>query len=137
AAVTVALLAALGVPRDELAMRAHRVETERLGLQSGVQDQVAAAEGGASLLEVDYPLVRRTALTVPRLDLVTAFLGTHRSAAVHGWKVNGAGGEGGTVTIVCGDRHPDLSADVLPLRFSPEGVIVRSGDGRGRPSPSR
>ena len=209
AAVTVALLAALGVPRDELAIRAHRVETERLGLQTGVQDQVAAAEGGASLLEIDYPTVRRTALPVPRLDLVTVFLGTHRSSAVHekvladlrtdssalellrqcardaaaalqagdvraygaalvanteaqralhpdlvsdaaqavieaaraaaayGWKVNGAGGEGGTVTIVCADRHPDLPADVLPLRFSPEGVIVRSEAGRGRPSPSR
>ena len=209
AAVTVALLAALGVPQEELAVRAHRVETERLGMQSGVQDQMAAAYGGASLLEIDYPHVRRIELPAPRLDLLTVFLGTHRSSDVHervladvktdssaletlrqcardaaaalvagdlrsygaalvanteaqralhaglvsdaaqavidaakdagayGWKVNGAGGEGGTVTIVCGHRHPDVRGDVLPLRFSQDGVIVTRGVGRGRPSPSR
>jgi D-glycero-alpha-D-manno-heptose-7-phosphate kinase len=197
AAVTVALLAALGVPRAELAARAHRVETERLGMQSGVQDQVAAVEGGASLLEIDYPDVRRTALPAPSADLLTVFLGTHRSSSVHeavladlrtdasaldvlracardaadallagddraygaalvanteaqralhpalvsdraqavieaaraagalGWKVNGAGGEGGSVTIVCGERRPVVPVgDVLPLRFSPDGVTV-------------
>lgn len=195
AAVTVALLAALGVPRRELAARAHRVETERLGLQSGVQDQVAATFGGASLLEVDYPRVRRVSLPVPRVDLLTVFLGEHRSSQVHerviaelatdataldtlrscareaaaalvagdvraygaaliantegqralhpalvsdaaqavidvarasgalGWKVNGAGGDGGTVTVLCGARRPQLSS-VLPLRVSRRGVIV-------------
>lgn len=195
AAVTVALLAALGVPRTELAERAHRVETERLGLQSGVQDQVAAAFGGASLLEVDYPRVRRVPLPVPTVDLLTVFLGPHRSSRVHegviadlstdataldvlrscardaaaalvagdlaaygaalianteaqrslhpalvseeaqavidaarasgalGWKVNGAGGDGGTVTVLCGNRRPQVSP-VLPLRVSRRGVIV-------------
>ena len=197
AAVTVALLAALGVPHLELASRAHRVETERLGLQSGVQDQVAAADGGASLLEIDYPNVRRRALEVPAVpDLLTVFLGAHRSSAVHerviaeatsdsaaldalrscardaaaaleagdlraygaaliantdaqralhpslvseqaqavidaarasgalGWKVNGAGGEGGSVTVVCGGARPNLPGQVLPLRYSAQGVIV-------------
>jgi D-glycero-alpha-D-manno-heptose-7-phosphate kinase len=204
AAVTVALLAALGVPRRELATRAHRVETERLGLQSGVQDQAAAAYGGASWLEVAYPTAQRGAIAVPptawrELDgrLLTVFLGMHRSSAVHdqvitglatdpsaldvlrrcahlaaaalsagnlhaygdalvanteaqrslhpdlvsdeaqavidaaaaagalGWKVNGAGGDGGSVTIVCGDRMPAVDADrILPLRLSRQGVRV-------------
>ena len=204
AAVTVALLAALGVPRRDLATRAHRVETERLGLQSGVQDQAASAYGGASWIEVDYPTAVRGAIAVPghawrSLDerLLTVFLGQHRSSAVHeqvitglatdpsaletlrrcahvaaaalsagnlhaygdalvanteaqralhpdlvsddaqaildaaasagalGWKVNGAGGEGGSVTIVCGDRRPDVPEDrVLPLRLSRQGVRV-------------
>lgn len=204
AAVTVALLAALGVPRRDLATRAHRVETERLGLQSGVQDQAAAAYGGASWLEVAYPTAQRGAIAVPPaawrdLDgrLLTVFLGPHRSSAVHeqvvtglatdrgalevlrrcahlaaaalsagnlhaygdalvanteaqrslhpalvsdaaqavidaasaagalGWKVNGAGGEGGSVTIVCGERRPEISVGtVLPLRLSRQGVRV-------------
>lgn len=204
AAVAVALLAALGVPRRELATRAHRVETERLGLQSGVQDQAAAAHGGASWIEVSYPSARRASIAVPgdtwrELDrrLLTVFLGEHRSSAVHdeviasltedaevldvlracgreaavalsagdlhaygsalvanteaqralhpalvsadadavieaaaaagalGWKVNGAGGAGGSVTIVCGDVAPALPVgQVLDLRLSRQGVRV-------------
>jgi D-glycero-alpha-D-manno-heptose-7-phosphate kinase len=204
AAVAVAVLAALGVPRHELATRAHRVEAEHLGLQTGVQDQAAAAYGGASWLTVDYPSAHRAAIAVPadawrELDrrLVTVFLGEHRSSEVHeqviadltadagaledlrrcahaaaaalsagdlvaygaalmantaaqralhpslvsgdaervigaareagalGWKVNGAGGEGGSVTIVCGDERPAFDVGiVLPLRLSRQGVRV-------------
>lgn len=204
AAVTVALLAALGVPRRELASRAHRVETERLGQQSGLQDQAAAAYGGASWIEITYPSARRGAIAVPGhawrdLDerLLTVFLGVHQSSDVHeqvitglatdptaletlrrcahlaaaalsagnlaaygdalvanteaqralhpglvnddaqavieaasvagalGWKVNGAGGDGGTVTIVCGERRPDVDESrVLPLRLSRQGVRI-------------
>jgi D-glycero-alpha-D-manno-heptose-7-phosphate kinase len=204
AAVAVAVLAALGVPRPELASRAHRVETERLGLQSGVQDQAAAAHGGASWIEVEYPSAVRATIAVPPdawrdLDrrLLTVFLGEHRSSEVHerviadlttdpsaleelrvaarlaagalsagdlagygralaantdaqralhpglvsdaaeeviaaaraagalGWKVNGAGGEGGSVTIVCGDVRPHVPVgEVLPLRLSRQGVRI-------------
>ena len=206
AAVVVAALAALGVPRHELAARAHRVETARLGLQSGVQDQVAAVHGGAALLDVDYPDVRRQPVAVPAATwaalgdrLVTCFLGEHRSSAVHeqviadltgdpapleelrgwavdaadalldgdlrrygtaligstesqralhpslvsaaaqavidaartagalGWKVNGAGGEGGSVTILLGDAPlpPTEGATLLRLRPTRRGVLVR------------
>ena len=204
AAVVVALLAALGVPRHELVSRAHRVETERLGLQSGVQDQVAAVHGGASLIDVEYPQARRRAVRIPAnawrdLDarLLTVAFGVHSSSAVHdeviahltadttplaqlracaqraadaltagdvraygaalvdnteaqralhpalingdaqgaidaardagalGWKVNGAGGPGGSVTIVCGDRRPVVPVGVvLPLRLARQGVRV-------------
>lgn len=191
AAVTVALLAALHHVADldveplQLARLAHRVETERLGLQAGVQDQIASALGGVNLIEItDYPnvAVRPIALdhdTRHQLDerLAVVFLGrghvssdvhlkvidelagdgpssprlerlrqcardgaaaleagdldafgdvmqenTAAQAALHpaligsdaasviamaravgatGWKVNGAGGEGGTVTVLC------------------------------------
>ena len=47
------------------------------------------------------------------------------AAGALGWKVNGAGGDGGTVTIVCGDRRPEVDeARVLPLRLSRQGVRI-------------
>ena len=79
ASLCVALLAALDLLRARcglrpdagtdalaaLADRAHRVETVRLGQQSGIQDQWAAAAGGIGLIEMsEYPVGRRTALAV-------------------------------------------------------------------------
>ena len=97
AAVVVALLGACdrltaGVtgPHD-IARLAHRVETEGLGQQSGVQDQLAAAFGGINLLEVRYPEasvhpVGASRLTLEALGrrLVLVTLGhPHRSSAIH------------------------------------------------------
>ena len=192
AAVAVALIGALdrltpGVmgPLD-VARAAHRLETERLGLQSGIQDQLCSASGGINFIEMPaYPeaTVTRLAVADPlwwelERRLMLVFLGrTHVSSAVHlqvieslqrdsagaakldelrgcavaardaigaadleafgrsmqrnteaqrslhpalvnadaecvialarehgavGWKVNGAGGEGGSVTLLCG-----------------------------------
>lgn len=98
AAVCVGVIAALdglatGAIRapGDLASAAHRVESERVGRQSGVQDQVAAAHGGANRIEVDYP-----ATTVQRITLApavraalderllhVAYGGRHDSSAVH------------------------------------------------------
>jgi D-glycero-alpha-D-manno-heptose-7-phosphate kinase len=194
AAVTVALLGALDAltpgrmtPR-EVAYRAHRVETERLKLQSGIQDQLCAAYGAINFIQMPaYPSATVTQIQVPdaiwwelERRLLLVFLGkTHSSSAVHeqviaglervgsgaaplealrraaersrdalvdgdftalgramihntaaqaelhpalvgadarqlialaqqhgaiGWKVNGAGGEGGSVTLLCGAR---------------------------------
>jgi D-glycero-alpha-D-manno-heptose-7-phosphate kinase len=98
AAVMVALIGALralnGAPLDplEIASLAHRIEVERLGLQSGVQDQFAAACGGINFIQIDdYPHARVTPIPVSdavwwELDdrLTLVFLGrTHRSSAVH------------------------------------------------------
>lgn len=62
AAISVALL--LGLARlgktalssGELARLAHNLETEELGLESGIQDQIAASYGGINYIEIDdYP----------------------------------------------------------------------------------
>lgn len=62
AAVSVALLGALdrvrggGLSRLEIAREAHAVETARLGLQSGIQDQLCSALGGIIDIEMTaYP----------------------------------------------------------------------------------
>jgi D-glycero-alpha-D-manno-heptose-7-phosphate kinase len=224
AAVVVALLAALHAARDEpldpivLAGDAHSVETG-LGLQSGVQDQYAAACGGSNVIRVDpYPTAAVEPIAVPaptraELDarLVTVYLGRpHESSLVHetviarlehdpnadawlaplraaaldaaaalaagdverygaalvantvaqaalhpalvsndahalielarahgaaGWKVNGAGGDGGTVTIVASADASQRSAMLdaidaarwlrLPLRLASRGCASR------------
>jgi D-glycero-alpha-D-manno-heptose-7-phosphate kinase len=226
AAVAVAMIGALdrltATARTpaEVAGAAHRVEVERLGLQSGVQDQLAAAHGGVNHIEVtDYPeaLVHPLALTDgirAELErrLLLVYLGrAHRSSAVHdqvvaelaeegpgsprldalrraaeravdalaagdwdalgramidstdgqaalhpsvvsddarrvialaeangalGWKVNGAGGEGGSLTLLCRagtDARRTLvaavdetgRASVIPIRLSAQGLRCR------------
>ena len=226
AAVAVALIGALDrlTPTSrtiaEIARAAHRVEVERLGLQSGVQDQLAAAHGGINHIEVtEYPdahvqrlvlnparrseLERRLVLVylgrahhssavheqviaeladdgpgAPRLDALRrdalravdaavrgdwATLGrvmidsTEHQAALHpslvgdgarevidaadrcgalGWKVNGAGGDGGSLALLCetdaGARRAVVDAvvaiagaSVIPIRLSARGLRRR------------
>lgn len=197
AAVLVALIGALDsltprrLTRDEVAYAAHRIETERLGMQSGIQDHLCAAHGGVNYIEMSsYPRASVSRLSVPdavwwelERRLVLLCLGrAHVSSDVHerviagleregetsphleslrrcaehardavtahdlaalgramtdntdaqrllhadlvcaeadaaieiaaahgasGWKVNGAGGEGGSLTLLCG---PDMRA---------------------------
>jgi D-glycero-alpha-D-manno-heptose-7-phosphate kinase len=98
ASVCVALLGALDALTPgrrgwrAIARLAHRVETERLGLQSGVQDQIAAARGGITLIRMGrYPAcdagtVRVGGRTRDELDrrLVLVYLGRpHRSSDMH------------------------------------------------------
>ena len=230
AAVVVALLAALrahqasepdgaepdGAEPAALAAEAHGIET-RLGLQSGVQDQFAAAFGRIGRITVDYPHgqwhevpVRVSMMARLERQLLTVYLGRpHMSSSVHdlviarlqsvddaepwlaplrnaaeraaialsagdlvgfgaalnantdaqaalhpdlisddarrlaklarrhgalGLKVNGAGGEGGTVTILTGDDPAPLRSviastpglTVLDLRIAGRGVTVTS-----------
>ncbi len=99
ASVSVALLAALDMLTPgrlapyEIARLAHRVETEKLGLQCGIQDQLAAAYGGVSFIEMyQYPHASVSRLLLPEsmwweLDrrMVLVFLGkSHTSSDVHG-----------------------------------------------------
>jgi D-glycero-alpha-D-manno-heptose-7-phosphate kinase len=76
AAVSVALLAALSacngqtLSATELAHRAHRLETVHLGQQSGVQDQIGAAYGGANFITItNYPDT-----IVQHIDVSTEFI---------------------------------------------------------------
>jgi D-glycero-alpha-D-manno-heptose-7-phosphate kinase len=98
ASVCVALLGALNFlagPRatpDEIAALAHRVETEKLGQQSGIQDQICAARGGVTYIRMfDYPKAEITGLELApsiweELDRRTClvFLGKpHSSSVIH------------------------------------------------------
>lgn len=98
AAVTVALMGALdrltpgAMSPLDVARAAHRLETERLGLQSGIQDQLCSASGGINFIEmVEYPdaSVERIEIDNPlwwelERRLMLVFLGrTHDSSAVH------------------------------------------------------
>jgi D-glycero-alpha-D-manno-heptose-7-phosphate kinase len=200
ASVAVALVGALDrltpgqLTPHEAAHEAHAIEVEMLNLQSGIQDQLAAAYGGINFIEMHhYPHASVSPIRVPdatwwelerRLALI--FLGKgHNSSQVHekvireledsgpdcaklealrrtaersrdavfagdfsalgramtdntgyqaelhsdlvspearqvidiarehralGWKVNGAGGEGGSITLLCGDRSAEKRA---------------------------
>jgi D-glycero-alpha-D-manno-heptose-7-phosphate kinase len=98
AAVSVALIGALDLltpgrmTPHAVARAAHRIETELLHQQCGVQDQLASAYGGINFIEIlDYPHAIVSPLRLPpaieqelgeRLSLV--FLGqSHSSSKVH------------------------------------------------------
>jgi D-glycero-alpha-D-manno-heptose-7-phosphate kinase len=98
AAVAVALVGALDRLRDgtltqaQAAQAAHAIETDRLGQQSGIQDQICAAMGGINDIEMHaYPdaAVRRVGIdeaTRAALErrLALVFLGRrHHSSAMH------------------------------------------------------
>ena len=205
AAVTVALVGALDrltpgqLSPHEVAQMAHRVETDMLKRQSGIQDQLCSAFGGINFIEMHaYPHASVSPLMVPnstwwelerRLALI--YLGkTHDSSQVHekviheledagpecrqladlrvtaeksrdalyagdfaalgdamaentaaqerlnpallsddarrvieiareygalGWKMNGAGGEGGSVTLLCGPQSHQKRAMIREI----------------------
>ncbi|MHB8294742.1 MAG: GHMP family kinase ATP-binding protein [Acidimicrobiales bacterium] len=98
AAVAVALIGALdgacGRSRSRLdvATAAHRLEVDRLGRQSGVQDQIASALGGVNSIEITrYPEVSVTPLLLQpglaseleRRLLLVYLGGSHDSSRLH------------------------------------------------------
>lgn len=96
AAISVAMVAALaalgerGMSPGEVATMAQRLETEELGLESGVQDQHASAYGGINLMDIQYPHADVTPVAVPEdvrseLEerLVLVYLGPRQSSDVH------------------------------------------------------
>lgn len=98
ASITVALMGALDrltpgtMTPHEVAYAAHRVETDLLHLQSGIQDQLCAAYGGVNFIEMfQYPHATVSQIQVPNSiwwelerRLVLVFLGkAHQSSAVH------------------------------------------------------
>ncbi|MEK6220707.1 MAG: GHMP kinase [Chloroflexota bacterium] len=225
AAVCVALIGALDCLTPErltpaqVAREAFNVETEMLGMQSGIQDQIASAYGGINFIEMDsFPEAKVTQLDLPQQflgalenQISLIYLGKpHSSSDVHGkvikaleasgtdnpqlqrlseaaqsgrdaliagdliaygqtmaanttaqatlhpdlvspeaqqvieiakaygalgWKVNGAGGVGGSVTLLSGPdpqgKEAMVSAimqassafQVIPIQLSPRGLI--------------
>lgn len=104
AAISVALLAALDLltpgrmTPHEVAQLAHRVETEKLGLQCGIQDQICSAYGGICFIEMfQYPRASVSQVVVSNSvwwelerRLVLIYLGrTHSSSDVHGRVIKG------------------------------------------------
>jgi D-glycero-alpha-D-manno-heptose-7-phosphate kinase len=104
AAVSVALLGALDMltpvrrTPHEIAALAHRVETEKLGLQCGIQDQLCSAYGGICFIEMHkYPFASVSQIAVPNSlwwelerRLVLVYLGkSHSSSEIHGQVIKG------------------------------------------------
>ncbi len=208
ASVTVALIGALDaltpgrLTPHEVASAAHRVETEMLHRQCGIQDQLASAYGGVNYIEMfAYPHASVSPVHVPdpvwwelERRLVLVYLGrSHDSSAIHetvirsledagpdspaivelrrtaprsrdalyagdfaalgramvesteaqgrlhpalvgsearrvigiarshgvlGWKVNGAGGEGGSITLLCDEDSARKRALVREIEQS-------------------
>ncbi len=96
ASVAVALIAALArysnkfmVPY-EIAEIAHKLETEELKIESGVQDQYAAAYGGINFMEIDYPSVKISNVKVDsrrtcelESQLILVYLSSRSSSKMH------------------------------------------------------
>ncbi len=98
AAVTVALIGALDcltpgrLTPHEVALAAQRIETEMLGQQCGIQDQLCSAYGGINYIEMfNYPYASVSQLQIPNATwwelerrLALIYLGkSHRSSDVH------------------------------------------------------
>ncbi len=98
ASISVALLGALDMltpgqrTAHEIASLAHRVETEKLGLQCGIQDQICASYGGICFIEMfRYPHASVSLIMLPNSiwwelerRLMLVYLGkTHSSSNVH------------------------------------------------------
>ena len=132
AAIVVAMLGALDAltpsraSPSELAAKAHRVETVELGLQSGVQDQLAAPHGGINRIDIEqFPRARVEPVAVPeparrglQERLLLVYLGrSHHSSTVH------------EQVIALLEREPDLERRLEPLRVAARRGATALADG--------
>lgn len=106
AAVSVALIGALAeltgkkIALNEAAAMAHTIETKELGLECGVQDQLASAHGGINLIEIqDFPKTTTSPITTSddiwwELEhrLLLTYIGKpHQSSEIHKMVIAGLG----------------------------------------------
>ncbi len=96
ASVAVALIAALAryskksLVAHKIAELAHKLETEELKMESGVQDQYAAAYGGINFMEIDYPSVKISNIMIDEKkkcelesQLILVYLSSRSSSEMH------------------------------------------------------
>jgi len=96
ASIAVALVSALAtykglhLDQKEIAILAHKLEIEELGLESGVQDQYAATFGGINFMEINYPNVKRTKITIDEKRIfelesqfILVYLSSRSSSEMH------------------------------------------------------
>ncbi|MFX0058002.1 MAG: hypothetical protein ACFE85_06615 [Candidatus Hodarchaeota archaeon] len=96
ASVAVSLIAALAkylkidLNNYEIAKLAHKLEIEELKLESGVQDQYAAAYGGINFMEIDYPSVKIYSIDLDESikyelerQLILVYLSSRSSSEMH------------------------------------------------------
>jgi D-glycero-alpha-D-manno-heptose-7-phosphate kinase len=96
ASVAVALIAALSnytnkiMSPHEIAQLAHKLETEELRLESGVQDQFAASYGGINFMEIEYPSVNISNIDINESricelesQLILVYLSSRSSSTMH------------------------------------------------------
>ncbi|GAB4330152.1 MAG: GHMP kinase [Promethearchaeota archaeon] len=135
ASVAVALIGALSAWKREpflsfqAASLAHAIETEELGLQSGVQDQYASAYGGVLHMDVAYPRVQISRIPVSTATIcewesrcVLVYLGSRQSSDVH-LKVIERYQQGNEDTIKAHDQLKELARE-MALAFY-EGDVNR------------
>lgn len=106
AAVSVALIGALNALAEgtltshEVAVLAHKLETEELKLECGIQDQFASAYGGINLIEMPaFPRAKPTPVEIPDATwwelenrLVLTYIGKpHNSSEIHKMVIAGMG----------------------------------------------
>ena len=96
ASVAVSLVSALSLfakkknSRHNIAKIAHQLENQELKLESGVQDQFAAAYGGINFMEVDFPDVKITNIKISKKkimilenQLILIYFGPRSSSDMH------------------------------------------------------
>jgi len=108
AAVSVALTGALDaltlgrLTPHEVAALAHSIETKELGLECGVQDQLASVHGGINFIEIDkFPHTNVTNLKIPNniwweleQRLLLTYIGKpHQSSEIHKMVIADLGNE--------------------------------------------